>query len=382
MKTFVAPSPDTTNLPVAPAGGGYVYPLFPVLDPRLFSKPRIITPLLIKQSHHAHHGGNMMLHSLGSWQTKKSGSGANGAKDVSSSSRRAALGGGSAAAQSTSFEQVIATLWFVLFTAITGENASPSAELCGAALDTAFQVLVNLRTNGLQPEEEIFPCLMFACGSCGVPERAVDVLREMQNSGFSPDSNTYAALLQVFTMNPGRGAGAEHKGHEALASLKSGGSGSSSISASATASPMTAGSIVSSIKERLYKATGGSVSSSGSSWKAPLPSAHHQHSASLPPLGASSSSFFGLGGSGGAGPSRSASPPMMASQTYYQHPFDRHHPSSPLSSPQPLKIAEIQEADRITMFQLQFEMIFAGLEVHTQEICPECDKPIFDQSVE
>ena len=61
--------------------------------------------------------------------------------------------------------------------------------------------------------------------------------------------------------------------------------------------------------------------------------------------------------------------------------LDPTNPLSPLSSPQPLKIQEIAEEERITMFQLQFEMIFAGLEIDTTESCPECDKVVLDQSV-
>jgi pentatricopeptide repeat protein len=308
-KTFVAPSPDATNLP---PNTTYVYPHFPTLNPSLFSKPRISGPLLLSK-HHAHHPSSMLINksgiSLGSWQPKKVAA----AKDAS---RRSSFN----AVQTTSSEQVIATLWFVLFTAITGENRQ------AGALDTAFQVLVNIRNNGLQPEEEIFPCFMFACGSCGVPERAIDVLREMTNSGFAPDPNTYAALLQVFTMN------GDHKGAEALANLKGGVTNSSS--------PVTGGALVNNLKKELSRP--------------------HKTSTSI-------SSHTGSNGS----------PPP----TFYQHPFNPNDPSSPCSSPQPLKITEIKEHERINMFKLQFEMIFAGLEVNTEEQCPECNKRIEDQSV-
>ena len=323
VKTFVAPSADATNLPNQGVKK-YVYPLWPTLDPSLYSKPRIITPLLIKQGTTGSGSrSGMLLHkssgiSLGSWQPKKPAAGSS-SKD---SSRRTSF---NTASQSTSAEQVVATLWFVLFTAIAGENSKADA------LDTAFQVLINLRQNGLTPEEEIFPCFMFACGSCGVPERAIDVLREMQNSGFQPDTNTYAALLQVFTMN------GDHKGHEALASLKP------SIDAQTNTA---GGSIVSTIKAKLSQVT---KTEAASSHKSPPP------------------------------PASSSTPP-----TYYTHPgTDPRDPSSPLSSPQPLKIAEISEADRITMFALQFEMMFPGLDVSTEESCPNeaCGKVILDHHI-
>lgn len=254
---------------------------------------------------------------LGSWQPHRLST-----MQRADSSRRSFFN----AVQTTSSEQVVATLWFVLFTAIIGARRD------ARSLDTAFQVLINMRNNGLQPEEEIFPCFMAACGRCGVPERAIDVLREMSNSGFQPDSNTYAALLQVFTMS------GDHRGAEAMARLK----GSTNPS-----KPVTGGALVSSLKRELSKP------------KRKTSALAHDSSPAV---------------------SRSISPPPPPT-TFYQHPADPHDPSSPCSSPQPLKITEIRESERIRMFQMQFEMIFAGLQVTTEERCPECNKKVEDQSV-
>jgi pentatricopeptide repeat protein len=375
-KTFVAPSPDTSNLP-GPAGKRYVYPLWPRLDARLFAKPRIITPLLIKQQQ-AHAGGNMLLKSglsFGNWLVRKPGQGqgqgsGNGGgfgggvlsalsgfgSGAKSSSRRASLGTGhpSGGGGGGGGETTVATLWFLLFAGITGETGPAAA----GQLDTAFQVLVNLRNNGLPIEEEIFPCMVFACGSCGRPDRAVDVLREMQNCGLQPSPGTFAALLQIVTMN-------DLKGHEALANLRAGvaGAGGGAAGRPGAGSPLTAGSIVNSVKERLNMATRPSNSAANNI----------------------SSGNNTVGGAQQSSPSPPAPAPWYAAPASQGHSgssqLDPTNPLSPLSSPQPLKIQEIAEEERITMFQLQFEMIFAGLEIDTTESCPECEKVVLDQSV-
>lgn len=315
-KTFVAPSPDASDLPL---GETYVYSLFPTLDLALFSKPRISSaPFLIIQQSRRHQLNTARIaqrdRSRGSLSSKKSH-----ASRKPSGSRRSSVRSG----LMSSPDQVVMTLWFVLFTSIIGENRD------ARALDTAFQLLINMRRNGLQPEEEIFPCLMFACGACGQPERAIDVLREMTNNGFQPDANTYAALLQVFTMD------GDHRGAEALACLKSNPS-----------SPVTGGSLVSSLKREL--AARGTPNYA--KWN--------------PTIGGESSGVV---------------PVELDAQTHYQHPFDPNDPSSPCASPQPLKLTEMKESERINMFQLQFQMLFPSLEIRTEEECPECGKQVLDQ---
>jgi len=332
-RTFVAPSPDTSNLPTH---AKYAYPVFPRLDPKLFVKPRLRTPILVQTQQQGISIG------LGSWSTKRTRGRSNSDTGSVSSLTNSIMSSvmNKEGPRRLSFppatnEQVVSTIWFLLFSSIAGE-VGPSA---AGQLDLAFRLLINQRHNGIQVEEEVFPCLQLACGRCAVPERAIDVLREMQNAGYEPNPNTYAALLQVFTMN--------YRGHEALADIKLG----RTTSPRAATSPTTAASFVASIKEKLQQHTRGrSVS---------IPASTQSKNNTVAPT------------------SDMTEPPASSLTTYYHAASD---PLSPLS-PQPLKFTEIRPEDRINMYKLQFEMMFPTLEIDTKEECPECAKSVFDHEI-
>ena len=75
-------------------------------------------------------------------------------------------------------------------------------------------MLYDVRLSGVVLEEDVFIRLMKACGACAIPDKAVEVLSIMQESGYVVDGVVYGQLLQVISMMGGEGL-------EALKALRS-----------------------------------------------------------------------------------------------------------------------------------------------------------------
>ena len=99
----------------------------------------------------------------------------------------------------TTLEAVLYTVWFMLVTGIA------SAHSVHHLINAAFKVLYDARICSVTLEEDVFIRLMKACGSCAIPDKAVEVLSIMQQSGYVVDGVVYGQLLQVISAMGGEG---------------------------------------------------------------------------------------------------------------------------------------------------------------------------------
>src|SRR6202012_898669 len=93
-----------------------------------------------------------------------------------------------------SLEQILYSVWFVLICSIASEHKVLHL------LSSAFKVLYDARLCGVILEEEVFLRIIRACGACGIPDKSIEILGIMQESGYTPDAATYTQLLQAFSM--------------------------------------------------------------------------------------------------------------------------------------------------------------------------------------
>ena len=98
-----------------------------------------------------------------------------------------------------SLEQVLYTVWFILASSVASDYRIHHV------LNTAFKVLYDARLCGVTLEEDAFVRLMKACGACSIPDKAVEVLSIMQESGHLVDGVVGGQLLQLFSMKGGEG---------------------------------------------------------------------------------------------------------------------------------------------------------------------------------
>ncbi len=58
-----------------------------------------------------------------------------------------------------------------------------------------------MRINNIASDEYLYQLLLEACGACGQPTRAVQVVQDMEKANIQPTTGIFASLLQVFVSN-------------------------------------------------------------------------------------------------------------------------------------------------------------------------------------
>jgi DENN (AEX-3) domain/uDENN domain/dDENN domain len=186
-KTFVAPSPDTAELPT---NKKYSYHSFPEeFDTSLIvTKPRYAPPF------------DVTLYRSNTVSTIPRG----GSKPSMHQ-----INGHDVTQPPMSPVSTLYSVWFSIFAATvnTAERAY--------RLDQGFDILALMRAKRIKVDPVIFFLLIECCGECAEPDRAVNVVTDMQSMGLRATANHYAALLQVFAAN-----GQSTIGYQAMQELK------------------------------------------------------------------------------------------------------------------------------------------------------------------
>ena len=171
-ETYVVPTADVTG-----CKGEYRYHRWPELDYKLFPLPRKMPALLSRRP--------TLLNGIGSSGDQSSGAGERGRRySVTSTS---------------TLEQTLYSVWFVLVTSIASEYQVIHL------LASCFHVLYDARLCGVRLEQDVFVRVMKAAAGLSLPDRAVEALSIMQDTGYPLDGGVYGQLLAIFSEKGGEG---------------------------------------------------------------------------------------------------------------------------------------------------------------------------------
>ena len=172
-ETYVVPTADVTG-----CKGEYRYGRWPDLDYKLFPLPRKMPPMLSRRP--------TLLNGIGAASEQSpSGSGERG--------RRYSI------TSTATLEQTLYSIWFILVTSIASEYQVLHL------LASCFHVLYDARLCGVRLEQDVFVRVMKAAAGLSMPDRAVEALSIMQDTGYPLDGGVYGQLLAIFSEKGGEG---------------------------------------------------------------------------------------------------------------------------------------------------------------------------------
>ena len=173
-ETYVVPTADVTG-----CKGEYRYSRWPDLDYKLFPLPRKMPAMLSRRP--------TLLNGIGatSDQSPSGGAGDRG--------RRYSV------TSTATLEQTLYSVWFVLVTSIASEYQILHL------LASCFHVLYDARLCSVRLEQDVFVRVMKAAAGLSMPDRAVEALSIMQDTGYPLDGGVYGQLLAIFSEKGGEG---------------------------------------------------------------------------------------------------------------------------------------------------------------------------------
>jgi len=174
-ETYVVPTADVTG-----CKGEYRYGRWPELDYKLFPLPRKMPALLSRRP--------TLLNGIGTTSEQSLSSGGSGER-----SRRYSV------TSTATLEQTLYSVWFILVTSIASEYQIVHL------LASCFHVLYDARLCGVRLEQDVFVRVMKATAGLSLPDRAVEALSIMQDTGYPLDGGVYGQLLAIFSEKGGEG---------------------------------------------------------------------------------------------------------------------------------------------------------------------------------
>ena len=357
--TYVVPTADVTGCNKAE----YRYDKWPDLDYKLFPLPRKMPAMLTRRP--------VLLNGLGATSDSMStggggGTGVNGRR-YSFSTTAATL------------EQTLYTVWFVLVTCIASEYQIVHL------LASSFHVLYDARLCGVRLEQDVFIRVMKAAAGLSLPDRAVEALSIMQDSGYPLDGGVYGQLLAIFSEKGGEGM-------EALKRLRGEGDKRREGIAAAyspAASPQASVSRGDDSDLRDVDDDDDDDEVDDNDVEVSLTSSTHSNNSVLSPTQPDNSNSQQLLSPSNGGDNdkdrdindRKTTSPRTTDHDDHDDPADADDDSAASSSDSPHNPISSPSPDDLTRFHRNFAAAFPHLSIDTTDRCPECRRELSDREI-
>ena len=361
-ETYVVPVADVTG-----CKGEYRYERWPELDYKLFPLPRKMPALLTRRP--------LLLNGIGATGSDASTGGAGGGEGRS---RRYSF------VSTATLEQTLYSVWFVLVTCIASEYEIVHL------LSSCFHVLYDARLCGVRLEQDVFVRVMKAAAGLSLPDKAVEALSIMQDTGYPLDGGVYGQLLAIFSEKGGEGM-------EALKRLRGeGDKRREGIAAAYSPAASPQGSVSRGDESDLRDVDDedGDSEVDENDVEVSLTSSTHSNNSVLSPTHPDNSNSQQLpspsnGADNDKDIDRKANPQTTSPRTTTDtdDPTNNDDPPSdddttandsttephnPISSPSP---------DDLTRFHRNFAAAFPHLSIDTADRCPECGRELSDREI-
>ena len=344
-ETYVVPTADVTG-----CKGEYRYERWPDLDYKLFPLPRKMPALLSRRP--------TLLNGIGAGSEQSpSGAGERGRRYSVSST--------------ATLEQTLYSVWFILATSIASEYQILHL------LASCFHVLYDARLCAVRLEQDVFVRVMKAAAGLSMPDRAVEALSIMQDTGYPLDGGVYGQLLALFSEKGGEGM-------EALKRLRGDGDkrrDGLAVGYSPAASPQASVSRGDESDSRgleyddedddVDEHDGGEVSVSSST--------HSANSGLSPTQPDSSGSHQLLSPSNGD--EREGSGGQQATSPRTEPADDEREEEGEEEEAEVHNAVSAPSPDDLTRFHRNFAAAFPHLSIDTTDRCPECKRELSDREI-
>jgi hypothetical protein len=94
-------------------------------------------------------------------------------------------------------DQVVFTIWFVLFTQLIEIETNPV--VASQELNKAFDILALMEGREIRPEEEVFHLIMHQIKEHGTTSDGIELANIMQKQGYAVGADIYSTLLLLFS---------------------------------------------------------------------------------------------------------------------------------------------------------------------------------------